>query len=157
LVINEADYPTFLRHGNVLEAIAAWLCQYTTVKNRTVHELGVITGKLEWVRNVTNWVSLWALPPVMAVFGDHTLQMTGDWSCNCTFMIGNAGPGFLEELYVSQGSIAFAFLFAWFILFMLLVAVPIDFIWIGEDFEEWPIVRNGESRRCSQLGVVFWS
>jgi hypothetical protein len=108
---------------------------------------GAINGVLEFVRNVTNGVSLWELPGNHTLgLGSHTLIMSGNWSGSCHFTTGNVVAAFEEGRYVRQSGISFEFFFAWLMVFLIAIAIPISLTGIGEDFEEWIAMWSNESR-----------
>jgi hypothetical protein len=200
----DSEFPVFMHHGNVLEAVGTSLLNYPRVgvvtfdnsraayhtvelsnekiilltcpvpvtqisgrdvfnqQNFSVRALvfgndnvslyvdGSIEGKLKKQRMVGPNVSLWALPCIGLPYGKHKIRMFGDWNGECEFIIGNTMPGFNELDYLNEGNAENQFLFVWFFLFAIVIALPVNVRGISDHFD-----KSGQPKNASWLTILF--
>ncbi|KAI5500546.1 metallo-dependent phosphatases family [Trichomonas vaginalis G3] len=105
---------------------------------------GSANGKLNCNRQIEE--SVW-LCTMEAEFsnGYHNLTMVGDWEGNISFTVNPTVRGFDEQSYLTEHSIAYTFLFAWFLIVSIVITLPVNFSTVGSQAEQWIIGKNNNS------------
>lgn len=67
----------------------------------------------------------------------HTFTKLGDWEGNFTFTVGDKINSFNEECYFDEPSGSFIFCFFLYLVFLLMIVLPLKFLHFADRFDDW--------------------
>lgn len=97
---------------------------------------GSVSGNLEKKRKISDGVWLYTMPMKLSM-GNHNIDLSGDWSGNVGFHIGNTISGFEEKKYKITPTLAYVNLFWVYFIVALVLTLPVHYGGIGESFHRW--------------------
>lgn len=96
------------------------------------------------------------LDPSVPIRGKHVFTKLGDWEGNFTFTVGEKIESFNEECYFDEASGSYIACFFLYLVFLLMVLLPLKFVHFADRFDDWLEIDLIKSNNVVVNGNLNW-